>query len=113
MPTRGPTARATACSRFGQVDKLETTAATFGGLKGRETLANGTSNTTPWKLRMFVAWDARHRNLISIFAIFSPAAAAAPPTALDSFLTSSTSLYKRLRISIRQRSPTGVTEMTS
>jgi hypothetical protein len=73
---------------LGEVDKVTTTAATFGGLKGREVLATATSNGSSRKLRMFVAWDARHRNLISIFAIFGPAASAAAPKALDAFLRS-------------------------
>jgi hypothetical protein len=71
---------------LGHIDKIETTSVTYGGLKGRMFLARGTLDATRWKVRMFVAWDAPRRNLIAIFAIFTPAASSNAPAALDAFL---------------------------
>src|SRR5262245_18465769 len=45
----GDGTRDSVLTAHGHVDTLETAPATFGGLKGRESLAIGTSNAIPWK----------------------------------------------------------------
>jgi hypothetical protein len=73
--------------KLGKVTNVTTTAASFGGIRGKEVLAEGVLNTVPWKLRMFVAWDAPRRTLISIYGVFAtPIAPANAPKQLDAFL---------------------------
>ena len=73
-------------SNLGTVATHSDRAFTFGGLKGREYRASGTRDATPWRMRMVVAWDAKHRVLISIAAVFGPAAPDDAPAHLDAFI---------------------------